>query len=179
MPEKEAKELETKVEEAFVKEDAPVHSSFATEKDLKKGEAFKKVKPSAEEIFLYMSFKLKCIDEKLAILVGDAGKKEEATTPNKPEPPKKVVEKDSVKFVKPKVEPPTPNQDNEATKALKMMFPKELEDMLIFEDKKSYIKVKPRQYLGSDNFAKIASTIREAGGEYISAGRDSHFRIPK
>ncbi len=62
---------------------------------------------------------------------------------------------------------------------VRMMFTKELEELLIFEDKESYIKVKPRQYLGSDNFAKIASTIREAGGEYISAGRDSHFRIPK
>ncbi|MCW4053070.1 MAG: hypothetical protein NWE78_07685, partial [Candidatus Bathyarchaeota archaeon] len=59
------------------------------------------------------------------------------------------------------------------------MFSKELEELLTFEDAGGFIKVKPRQYLGSDNFAKIASTIREAGGEYVSAGRDSHFRIPK
>ncbi len=62
---------------------------------------------------------------------------------------------------------------------IRMMFSKELEELLSFEDAGGFIKVKPRQYLGSDNFAKIASTIREAGGEYISAGRDSHFRIPK
>ena len=62
---------------------------------------------------------------------------------------------------------------------IRMIFKKELEELLSFEDMGDFIKVKPRQYLGSDNFAKIASTIREAGGEYISAGRDSHFRIPK
>ena len=62
---------------------------------------------------------------------------------------------------------------------IRMIFKKDLEDLLSFEDMGDFIKVKPRQYLGSDNFAKIASTIREAGGEYISAGRDSHFRIPK
>ncbi len=62
---------------------------------------------------------------------------------------------------------------------IKTLFPKDLEEMLTFEDSQGYIIVKPRQYLGSDNFSKIASIIREAGGEYISAGKQSHFRIPK
>jgi hypothetical protein len=39
--------------------------------------------------------------------------------------------------------------------------------------------VKPRQFLGSENFAKIASIARGMGGDYISAGKESHFRIPK
>jgi hypothetical protein len=39
--------------------------------------------------------------------------------------------------------------------------------------------VKPRQFLGSDNFAKIASIVREMDGDYVSAGKQSHFRIPK
>ena len=62
---------------------------------------------------------------------------------------------------------------------IKMMFPENLEDMLSFEEKKDYIKIKPRQFLGSDNFAKIASIIRGIGGEYVSAGKESHFRVPK
>jgi hypothetical protein len=62
---------------------------------------------------------------------------------------------------------------------VKMMFPDELEGLLNFTEEGNFIKIKPRQYLGSDNFAKIASIIRGAGGEYISAGKDSHFRIPK
>jgi len=62
---------------------------------------------------------------------------------------------------------------------VKKLFTKEMEAMLLYEDKGDFIKVTPRQYLGSDNFAKIASIVREVGGEYVSAGRDSHFRIPK
>ncbi len=62
---------------------------------------------------------------------------------------------------------------------VRMMFPDDLEAMLIFEDKEEFIKITPRQYLGSENFAKIASIVREANGEYISAGKESHFRIPK
>lgn len=62
---------------------------------------------------------------------------------------------------------------------IKMMFPEDLENLLSFEDKEDYIKVRPRQFLGSDNFAKIASIVRGMDGDYISAGKQSHFRIPK
>ena len=62
---------------------------------------------------------------------------------------------------------------------IKMMFPEELESLLTFEDKGDHIMIKPRQFLGSENFAKIASIVRGAGGEYKSAGKDSHFKVPK
>jgi len=62
---------------------------------------------------------------------------------------------------------------------IKMMFPESLENLLDFDEKEEYIIIKPRQFLGSDNFAKIASIIRGMGGDYISAGKDSHFRVPK
>ena len=58
-------------------------------------------------------------------------------------------------------------------------FPKDLEEMLTFEEVEDYIMIKPRQYLESENFAKIASIIRDNGGEYISAGKESHFRVSK
>jgi hypothetical protein len=60
-----------------------------------------------------------------------------------------------------------------------MIFPPELDSMLAFEDKGECVQIKPKQFLGSENFAKIASTVRAIGGEYISAGRDSHFRVHK
>ncbi|MEM2099113.1 MAG: hypothetical protein QXU99_05150 [Candidatus Bathyarchaeia archaeon] len=63
--------------------------------------------------------------------------------------------------------------------AVRAAFPEELEHMLLFEDKGDYIMIKPKQFLGSENFAKIASAVRGMGGEYISAGRDSHFRVYK
>jgi len=62
---------------------------------------------------------------------------------------------------------------------IKTLFTKDLEDMLFFEETGKYIVIKPRQYLGSENFAKIASVVRSAGGEYISAGKESHFRVPR
>jgi hypothetical protein len=62
---------------------------------------------------------------------------------------------------------------------IRMSFPEELESRLSFEEKNDYIIIKPKQFLGSENFAKIASAVRGMGGEYISAGKDSHFRVPK
>ena len=70
----------------------------------------------------------------------------------------------------------------ERSKALedaKTLFPEDLENLLSFEEKDDYIIIKPRQFLGSDNFSKIASAVRQAGGEYVSAGKASHFKVPK
>jgi len=74
---------------------------------------------------------------------------------------------------------PTPTERARLVKDIRALFPKELEDMLFFEEEGEYIVIKPRRFLGSENFAKIASIVRGAGGEYISAGRESHFKIPK
>lgn len=68
---------------------------------------------------------------------------------------------------------------SKAIEDIKMMFPEELENLLSFEEKDDYVVIKPRQFLGSDNFSKIASIARGAGGDYISAGKASHFRVPK
>ncbi|MFP3984784.1 MAG: hypothetical protein ACLFU9_02280 [Candidatus Bathyarchaeia archaeon] len=76
-------------------------------------------------------------------------------------------------------EKPTSEAVSKQMEDVRMMFSEDLEEMLVFEDKASFIKITPRQYLGSENFAKIASIVREAGGEYVSAGKGSHFRIPK
>lgn len=66
-----------------------------------------------------------------------------------------------------------------AIEDVRMMFPEDLENLLSFEEKEDYVKVQPRQFLGSDNFAKIASIVREMDGDYVSAGKQSHFRVPK
>jgi hypothetical protein len=62
---------------------------------------------------------------------------------------------------------------------VKQAFSAEFAGMLFFEESGKFVIVKPRRFLGSDNFAKIASIVRDLGGEYISAGRNSHFKIPK
>jgi hypothetical protein len=82
--------------------------------------------------------------------------------------------------------PPTPTpvlpkvpERVQAIEDIKMMFPEDLENLLSFEEKEDYIMIKPRQFLGSENFAKIASVVRGIGGDYVSAGKASHFRVPR
>lgn len=79
----------------------------------------------------------------------------------------------------PAAAPPGPPGRIGAIEDAKTLFPRDLEEMLEFEEKEEFIVIRPRRYLGSENFAKIASIVRDAGGEYISAGKESHFRIPK
>jgi hypothetical protein len=74
---------------------------------------------------------------------------------------------------------PQPQEKSKVIEDIKMMFPEDLENLLSFEEKEDYIMIKPRQFLGSDNFSKIASVVRGAGGDYVSAGKASHFRVPK
>ena len=71
------------------------------------------------------------------------------------------------------------HEEKKSTDDLRMAFPEDLESLLSFEEKNDYVMIKPKQFLGSENFAKIASTVRGLGGEYISAGKNSHFRVPK
>ena len=84
------------------------------------------------------------------------------------------------------VTPPTPqtpapvsHEKKKSVDDVRVAFPEDLEALLSFQEKGDYIMVKPKQFLGSENFAKIASAVRGLGGEYISAGKDSHFRVPK
>jgi hypothetical protein len=74
---------------------------------------------------------------------------------------------------------PKVSEKVQAVEDIKTMFPEDLENLLNFEEKEDYIIIRPRQFLGSENFAKIASAVRGMGGEYISAGKASHFRVPK
>jgi hypothetical protein len=78
----------------------------------------------------------------------------------------------------PQAVPPTASKQR-SLDDIRMSFPEELETRLSFEEKGEFIIIKPKQFLGSENFAKIASAVRGMGGEYISAGKDSHFRVPK
>jgi hypothetical protein len=98
--------------------------------------------------------------------------------------PATTLPKAAVPIPKPAVTSQTPTIPQDANKQrslddIRMSFPEELETRLSFEEKGDYIIIKPKQFLGSENFAKIASASRGMGGEYISAGKDSHFRVPK
>jgi len=75
--------------------------------------------------------------------------------------------------------PVAPTEGMRSLEDVKGSFSSDLEKMLNFEEAENYIVVKPRRFLGSDNFAKIASIVRSLGGEYISAGKESHFKVPR
>ena len=83
--------------------------------------------------------------------------------------------------VAPTVTPPSaaPTERMRTIEDVRVLFPSDLEGMLTFEESGNYIVIKPRRFLGSDNFAKIASIVRGAGGEYVSAGKQSHFKVPR
>lgn len=64
--------------------------------------------------------------------------------------------------------------------SIQQAFPEDLAGLLVFELTDEYALVKPRQYLGSDNFRRIASIVRDQlGGEFVSMGKVSHFRISR
>jgi hypothetical protein len=70
--------------------------------------------------------------------------------------------------------------DVKSAEDVQKVFPQDLLSMLFFEETDEHVLVKPRSFLGSDNFRRIANIIRDQlGGEYVSAGKDSHFRITK
>jgi hypothetical protein len=60
----------------------------------------------------------------------------------------------------------------------KALFTEALRGLLSFEQHGDFIVIKPIQFLGSENFADIARVIQGNGGEYISAGKASYFRLP-
>lgn len=57
----------------------------------------------------------------------------------------------------------------------------EFKDLLLIDEETSTLSVivRPKQFLGAENFSKIASAIRGIGGQYVSAGKNSHFEISK
>jgi hypothetical protein len=63
--------------------------------------------------------------------------------------------------------------------SVKAAFPEDLGSQLTFEDKGDKIVLKPQHFLGSETFAKVASVVRGLGGEYVSAGKSSHFKVSK
>lgn len=89
---------------------------------------------------------------------------------------KKPESKQEVKQEKPQA-PKTADPPTEF-EGIKMMFPEYLENLLFFTEKDGKMIIKPRQFLGTENFTKIVSIVRGIGGTYVSAGKESHFELP-
>ena len=55
----------------------------------------------------------------------------------------------------------------------------ELRNLLSFEENAEYVIIRPKAFLGSENFAKIIEAVKKFNGDYVSAGKNSYFRVPK
>jgi hypothetical protein len=57
------------------------------------------------------------------------------------------------------------------------ILPEEYEKLLVLSRDKDDFVLKPKGWLGTDNFAEILKFIQGLGGKYVSAGKASHFRV--
>jgi hypothetical protein len=75
--------------------------------------------------------------------------------------------------------PPATEQTPRVKEILAALEP--VKDILIIDTESSamFVMVKPSSFLGPENFAKVAQIIRSIGGQYVSAGKNTHFEIPK
>lgn len=81
---------------------------------------------------------------------------------------------------KPVQKPAEPHTIPSMMELVMTTFPSELAGLLNFLYKDDYVIIRPKDYLGAENFGKIAAIVRDQlDGEYVSAGKDSYFRIPK
>ena len=62
---------------------------------------------------------------------------------------------------------------------IRIKFPKELEDLLEFEEYPEYVTVRGKRFLETSDFTKVANIVKELGGEYKSLGKQSHFKVPR
>ena len=59
------------------------------------------------------------------------------------------------------------------------IFPEPYSEMLTISDQGTYWQIKPKQFLDSSDFSEVLRIVKQYNGEYVSAGKSSHFRAPK
>jgi len=90
----------------------------------------------------------------------------------------------NVTLPKPQVQQQAPTQPGAQPKKrtaeeVKKAIPEDLLGLLRVEEGAEYIVLTPRQFLGSEIFSRVMECIEPLGGQYVSAGRGSHFRIKR
>jgi len=72
----------------------------------------------------------------------------------------------------------TKPESPEATEKAMLLFPTDLIEQLTFTVEGEVVKIKAKKYLETEVFAQAAHIVSEAGGKYISEGKNSRFEIP-
>ena len=73
----------------------------------------------------------------------------------------------------------TPVQYASKIEQIRDLFPIPLVKMVTITEEQEAIIIKPVQYLGAEIFSKVMKIVTHVGGEYVSAGKNSHWEIPK
>ena len=63
-------------------------------------------------------------------------------------------------------------------------FPKELDELLVFQDEGNYIIINRKAFLDRPDFDAICGIVRDLGGEYVKLSKPnegilSHWKVPK
>jgi hypothetical protein len=62
----------------------------------------------------------------------------------------------------------------------KIVFPNHYADLLTVTENEDYIIIKPQNFIrNKQDFKEISQIIKDYGGEYVSANRDTHWRIKR
>jgi hypothetical protein len=78
----------------------------------------------------------------------------------------------------PEASKPAAEEKPKTAETIQNAFPPELKELLTFEQNNQAIIIRPRGFLGNENFCEIAKIVKAHSGEYVSAGKNSHFRVP-
>jgi len=174
--------LEKKKEEP---EKEKVKRSFVSEEDLKKPESDETKEilkvPPAEVSLMYCCKELRELNSKMDRLLAIFDNAKSQLNTQKPSALNVVKTGVPTPEAKP-VEPKPSIPESSARLAEVKLKLGEWSNLLNFDEQAStqYIKISPKQFLGAENFGKIASLIRtELGGQYVSQGKSSHFLVPK
>jgi len=65
------------------------------------------------------------------------------------------------------------------TSAKRPIFPEPYSEMLTISDQGNCWQIKPKAFLETGDFSEILRLVKAYNGTYVSAGKSSHFRVPK
>lgn len=76
------------------------------------------------------------------------------------------------------VKPSAPAPPRIIVETVRARLAEHMKEVSVTEEEEGIV-VRPTGFLGRDKFSSIAAIVRELGGNYVSAGRESRFVIPK
>jgi len=76
------------------------------------------------------------------------------------------------------VTPEAPGPPRTTVESVRSRLAEYVKEISVSEEAEGIV-IRPTGYLGRDKFASIAAIVRELGGNYISAGKESRFLIPR